>query len=399
MDPRVAAVARTARTVGPETRIGMVAEILRMSPYRAVAVVEGETLLGMATEADVLGALLSATDPSGRARVREMPVRVVMTPPAASVTPGMRASEAASLFETTGLDVLPVVDAYDAFLGMIARSDLVQDLVRPFRPPTVGGMATPIGVYLTTGAVSGGASAAALLLTGLAMFVAHSLSQVMGIIGQSWAQTMLGTQIDLLPGSVRGALGEFVPMALQFALLMVLLRLSPIAGYHAAEHQVVHAIERAEPLVVECVRSMPRVHPRCGTNLVAGMLIVLLGAPLLMPLLGLLGIPMEMSWVLAFVVALAYWRTVGAWLQQHFTTRPATDRQIESGIRAARELLDQHSRAPYGPIRPAARLWRMGFLQILAGFTLGYGLLKLAMFLSPPLRGAIGPWFYEMLLL
>jgi uncharacterized protein YqhQ len=32
---------------------------------------------------------------------------------------------------------------------------------------------------------------------------------------------------------------------------------------------VVHAIERGEPLLAESVRAMPRVHPRCGTNIVA----------------------------------------------------------------------------------------------------------------------------------
>jgi uncharacterized protein YqhQ len=38
---------------------------------------------------------------------------------------------------------------------------------------------------------------------------------------------------------------------------------------------VVHAIERGEPLVLEVVRRMPRVHPRCGTNLVAGIALFL----------------------------------------------------------------------------------------------------------------------------
>ncbi len=32
---------------------------------------------------------------------------------------------------------------------------------------------------------------------------------------------------------------------------------------------VVHAIEEGEDLTLEKVRPMPRVHPRCGTNLVA----------------------------------------------------------------------------------------------------------------------------------
>jgi CBS domain-containing protein len=389
MDPRVAAVARPARAVGPDTRIGMVAEILRMSPYRAVAVVEGERLVGMASEGDVLDALLGATDAAARARVREMPVGVVMTPhPEGTrvwVTPGMRASEAAALFDQAGTDALPVVDAYMTYLGLVARSDLVQDLVRPFRPPTVGGMATPLGVYLTTGAVSGGAGTLALLLLGFVMFLVHLLAQGVAQAGQFWLTTAFTAQINALPEAFRLVMSNLFPFVAQFALLLVLLRLSPIAGYHAAEHQVVHALERAEPLLVETVRAMPRVHPRCGTNLVAGMLILLFAGGALYPLLD------EWSFGLSFIAALAYWRTLGAWLQQHFTTRPATDAQIESGIRAARQLLEQHGRAPYAPTRPSARLWRMGFLQILGGFATGNALLWLILQAWPELRSALGP--------
>jgi CBS domain-containing protein len=74
-----------------------------------------------------------------------------MTPATVFVTPATRTSEAAALLDESGADALPVVDANGAYLGLVARSDLVQDLVRPFKPPLVGGMATPLGVYLTTG--------------------------------------------------------------------------------------------------------------------------------------------------------------------------------------------------------------------------------------------------------
>jgi hypothetical protein len=270
---------------------------------------------------------------------------------------------------------------------LIARSDLVQDLVRPFRPPSVGGMATPMGVYLTTGGVSGGAGTLALILTGLVMFAVHILAQGAGMTLQSWIARAFAGHSALLPDAVRVAAGDLTPLALQFALFLLLLRASPVAGYHAAEHQVVHALERAEPLLVETVRAMPRVHPRCGTNLVAGMLILFLGGVALHPFLGL-----EWAFALSLIAALAYWRTLGAWLQQHLTTRPATDAQIRSGIQAARELLEQHSRAPYEPIRPSARLWRMGFLQILAGFALGYGMLDAARALLPAFGTWTQPW-------
>ena len=399
MDPRVAAVARQVRPLSPETRIGLVADVLRMSPYRALPVVDGDPeiggarLVGMAREADVLGALLGATDVAGRARVREMPVRAVMQAPTYWATPGMRASEAAHLFHTSGADALPVIDAHGTFLGLVAQSDLVQDLVRPFRPPAVGGMATPLGVYLTTGRVSGGAGTLALILTGLVMFAIHLLAQGVGWAGKEWLLVAFGASPvrGVVSPALREALAAVLPHGLQFALFLLMLRFSPVAGYHAAEHQVVHALERAEPLLVETVRAMPRVHPRCGTNLVAGVLILSLGSIALDPFLG------WWSLGVAGVAALAYWRTLGAWLQQHLTTRPATDHQIRSGIEAARELLDRHSRAPYEGVRATARVWRMGFLQILSGFACGYGLLVLILELSPGLRALVQPWLGDVL--
>ena len=427
LDPRLAGVARPARAVTPDTRLGYLIEVLRMSPYRAVPVVDaqeapdpfaaGPRLVGLVREEDVLQALLRASDAAERARVRETPARALITPPSVLVTTGMRVSEAAALFEAApGTDVLPVVDAFGTYLGLVARSDLVQDLVRPFRPPLVGGMATPLGVYLTTGTVSGGAGTFALVLSGLVLFclqlVGQGVGQGLAEAGHQALITLVGpAAVGALPLSLKTTLTALVPLVAQFALFLLLLRLSPIAGYHAAEHQVVHAIERAEPLVVETVRAMPRVHPRCGTNLVAGMMIVTLGGSALLPFLGALGGDWGAAgFVLSAVAALAYWRSLGAWLQQHFTTRPATDAQIESGIRAARQLLHAHGHygllaaggmfaprprrgAGYGLLRPRPpllRLWRMGFVQILGGFAIGYGLLEVAALLSPGLRAILG---------
>ena len=423
LDPRLAGVARPARAVTPDTRLGYLIEVLRMSPYRAVPVamddapgsLAGPRLVGLVREEDVLQALLRAPDAAGRARVRETRARALMIPPSVVATPGMRVSEAAALFDAApGTDVLPVVDAFGTYLGLVARSDLVQDLVRPFRPPVVGGMATPLGVYLTTGTVSGGAGTFALVLSGLFLFCLHLAGQLAGQglaeAGKQALSALAGPGfVDALPSGLRATLHDLAPLLVQFVLFLLLLRASPIAGFHAAEHQVVHAIERAEPLVVEAVRAMPRVHPRCGTNLVAGMMIVMLGGLALLPFL-------RDWWPLGYgasaLLALTYWRSLGAWLQQHFTTRPATDAQIESGIRAARQLLHAHGhygllaadgggrgfaarprRAAYGLLRDRPsllRLWRMGFVQILGGFAVGYGLLEAAALLSPGLRALLG---------
>ncbi len=404
LDPRLISVARPARAITRAARIGFVAEVLRMSPYRVVPVVDGEPsddddrpprrLLGLIREEDLLRVLLAAPDGPERARLRESPAAdLVLTPSTVFVTPSTRASEAAALLDTSGADALPVVDANGAYLGLVARSDLVQDLVRPFKPPLVGGMATPLGVYLTTGQVSGGVNALTLMLSGLTLFGLHVAAQSVAFAGERNLRGLLGpAALNALPPVPRTLVGEVVPLVAQVVLFLLLLRLSPVAGYHAAEHQVVHALERSEPLAVETVRAMPRVHPRCGTNLVAGGLLVTLGAALLAPLLRRFlgeGDSQTAGLVLAAFPALVWWRSVGGWLQQHFTTRPATDAQIESGIRAARELLRAHDRAPFAPLRGRRvlwRFWRMGFLQIMTGFAAGLGLLKLLTLIVPALR-------------
>ncbi|MER3495923.1 MAG: hypothetical protein C4320_03425, partial [Armatimonadota bacterium] len=53
-------------------------------------------------------------------------------------------------------------------------------------------------------------------------------------------------------------------------MFVILFRLLPLAGTHAAEHMAVNALERGEPLDPEVVARMPRTHIRCGTNLAVG---------------------------------------------------------------------------------------------------------------------------------
>jgi CBS domain-containing protein len=384
LDPRIQYVARSVRTVQPDTRLAQVTEMLRMGPYRAVPVTDQEgRLMGLATEARIVATLLAAPTLEERNRLRSSPIADLLEPPRLVITPDLRVSEAAPLFDAAGVDELPVVDYRSHLLGMVSRSDLVRDLVRPFRPPVIGGMATPVGVYLTTGGVSAGVGTLALAATGLTMCAAYLAAYLLGQPLEKW--------VPALPDFLQPVLTILVSVLLQMGLLMAVIRLTPMAGYHAAEHQVVHAVERGEPLLVETVRAMPRVHPRCGTNFVAGGTLFFLTLELLRHNLG------DFAYVPAAAVALAYWRPLGSWLQQHLTTRPATDSQIESGIRAARELLERYGREPHQPTRPHIRLWRMGLLQILAGFAAGCTLAYVAGRLYAPLGALLAPWISDLL--
>ncbi|MBC8103880.1 MAG: DUF1385 domain-containing protein [Cytophagales bacterium] len=384
---------RRVAAIAPEARVAAAIEMVKVSPYHVIPVVSSGRLVGMVTEASLSRALLAAPSAEARAQVRESPIASAMEPCDRWTVPMTPILEVSRLFDHTQREVLPVLGPDFLFYGLIGRSDLVQELSRPFQPPTVGGMATPLGVYLTTGRVSGGAGTLGLMLTGVFMASVSVLVLAISFSVDAYLPPLpLPDAIrEGVPGMVRVAVAETLSAVLGTVPLLLALRFSPIAGYHAAEHQVVHAIERGEPLLVEAVRAMPRVHPRCGTNLVAAVFLAMTVFTAFSALPGGLNV------LAAGVAALLYWRNLGSWLQRHVTTRPATDAQIGSAILAAREVLRRHSAAPDAPTRPLDRLWRMGLPQILLGFLSVLALTSLLAWLFPFLGVILNPVLRDLM--
>lgn len=265
------------------------------------------------------------------------------------------------------ISALPVFDDARNYLGMVSRADLVAGMHQSVRPPLVGGMATPLGVFLTDGRFSGGAPALGLFLTGLILSLGLMLSTALIVAGAwmirpEWGAMAysgrLGAALD--PTSVFNA----TIALMQGFLFLTFFRLIPLSGVHAAEHQTVWALERGLPLTVENVRQMPRAHPRCGTNLVA------LGGLLT---IGIQHLPeITPNWILVvFIAAFFGWRSLGTALQNHFMTRPATDAQIESGIRAANEVMEKYQAQPFAAPPLPLRLLNNGMIWSAAGMMLG----------------------------
>jgi hypothetical protein len=259
-------------------------------------------------------------------------------------------------------------------------------------------MATPLGVYLTTGTVSGGAGTRGLVLAGMVMSAMMWLTQTVLAYGIGHLAQAVHNKIphDLLTGlwallaqqEISGTPAVLlflflVSTVLLFTVFLLLLRVLPfLAGYHAAEHQTVNAIEAGEPLTPESVASMPRVHPRCGTNLWGIMSLSYCGVMAMAMLLStrfgrqhLFELVPLASFAIIFVAA--NWKRVGGWIQQHLTTRRASAKELASGIAAGKELLRQHLETPFMPPRRGLRLWRMGFIQVLIGVTMMGYLLQL----------------------
>lgn len=274
------------------------------------------------------------------------------------VSPRTTGAEALRLFESSGLSWLAVVDELDRVMGVIAPSDLLSTHEHTPRPRTVGGMATPFGVYLTTGNLRAGVSDWALMSTGALMFfllLAASLATdgvARLLIHWHASDDAVFWTVEVLP----------------FVLFMALLRAIPLAGIHAAEHQVVHAIERGEALTPSIVRRMPRVHPRCGTNFAVGLTMFL----------GLASAPwigdLRLQLLFAVVATLLLWRRLGGVMQYWVTTRRPNEKHLAMGIRSGEALLDRlrtHSDAPASPL---VRVYNSGLLQVMSGALLVYGI-------------------------
>jgi hypothetical protein len=155
---------------------------------------------------------------------------------------------------------------------------------------------------------------------------------------------------------------------LSFANFLVVLRLSPLSGYHAAEHKVVAAIEARGDITWDDVLARPRAHPRCGTVLLLGILpAVLIAYPLLWT-----------NPLAALSVAAAGWLLryhVGYFIQQHFTTKAPTPAQLRAGIEAGRKLLHLWRLSPGRQVTAAVGLWNRGLPQMLGGVIIGQHLL------------------------
>ena len=140
--------------------------------------------------------------------------------------------------------------------------------------------------------------------------------------------------------------------------MLFLLRLSPLAGYHAAEHMTVHAIEAGETLTPDNVRRMPRVHGRCGTNLLAAAGVFLIITT---------RVHSELAVLFALIVVVVGWRAVGSWLQYFVTTKKPTEKQLANGVAAGNALLARYHERPNYQVYGFDRIWNLGFLQTASG--------------------------------
>ncbi len=376
--------ARLARVILPlATGDSLHKALHRMRAYNIaqVPVVENGKLIGMLSEAALAGHL--GDDPAVLDDIR---VLDAMQPLEVAIPTQATLAQAEEVLQSTGGSWLPVISQNGYYLGCLYLVDLLAARSGRLYPPRMGGMATPLGVYLTTGKVSGGADWRGLMLTGVLMALMFTLVQFVLAVGvgagahfthslfiRNLAHMLWYGSVNLPENSPPLLTLLIIAPVLQIAVFLLALRFGPwLAGYHAAEHQTVNAVEAGESLTVENVRNMPRVHPRCGTNLWAVIIMVSFGYSALV-LLWNIG-QGQIYQLAVSVLGLTWaaftfnrWQSFGGWLQQHFTTRPATQRQLESGILAARQVIERHQQCDSPVATLPQRLWNMGLAPVAAG--------------------------------
>lgn len=259
---------------------------------------------------------------------------------------------------------IPVIDGDGNLMGVVFRKDLLRYFLGSLRPQSVGGMATPLGVYLTTGLIQAGANSFGLFLTGV-VFAVFILSAIYITDGLAYL-VQLYTPLPLYAIKNSPPIGGFNPIdiwyyitgAFELGLFLLFLRLSPLASYHGAEHKVVNAIEAGEPLELEIVRRMPKEHPRCGTNLAVLLLVTFFIYEI------------SQSILLAFIVSILTWRYLGMWVQHYITTKEPSDIHLLNGIKAGKELLKKYREYPHRRPTIAQKIWSMGIIHVIAGYSL-----------------------------
>ncbi|HAZ62967.1 MAG TPA: hypothetical protein DCZ72_05070 [Armatimonadetes bacterium] len=366
----LAALMVQAATLRPEDTAAAAALAVRRAPGTAVPVVAGGVPVGLVGERQLVGPLTQRRNAT--APVREFMDKVTALPLTAPL------ADAVALLQRPEIELL-VITEDGRYRGVVGRAQLLAETSLHRAPPRLGGLATPIGVYLTDGVHRGGRGDLSLLLTGACIVVLWLVAQALAALVAALAAADPAAAWWSALGGPLGPAQVAWPAWLALAFFAVLLRLSPLASYHAAEHQAVHLVEHGLPLHANLAQQMPRVHIRCGTNLVVRL--TALGT-LLLALVG------QLPWraLIPAGIALWQWRRLGGWAQLWVTTRAPQAAHSESGLAAARLVLASLERDPGRTASGLRRLWNRGLLQIMLGAGAAWGLVAV---LTQPLWGAI----------
>jgi len=142
-------LAVAASVISPNNTLRLAAARLAEEGLGAIPVNQEHQYVGLITERDLARALASGATPDD---IIEPWVRT-QDP---TLSPAETGAAALRTMVEHELSAVAVVGPDRQFVGLVTPRLLVTPLEFENRPRQVGGMATPFGVYLTTGAASGG---------------------------------------------------------------------------------------------------------------------------------------------------------------------------------------------------------------------------------------------------
>jgi len=123
------------RCAAPDMPLSQVAELMGAQDIGAIPIIDGDQLVGMITDRDiVVRAVAKAKDP------REMPSRAISSGDLVTVGPDQDLSDALHLMAQHQLRRLPVVDDGNRLVGVVSQADIALEA----RDKSVGEMVAEI---------------------------------------------------------------------------------------------------------------------------------------------------------------------------------------------------------------------------------------------------------------
>lgn len=123
-------MAREVVTLGPEDRLDLADDVMRLGRIRHMPVLEAERLVGIVSSRDLLAASLSkhlAFDaPERRTFLRSVTVSEAMTRDPITIEPTATLREAADRMLRHRIGCLPVTRSDGSFVGLVTETDLVR---------------------------------------------------------------------------------------------------------------------------------------------------------------------------------------------------------------------------------------------------------------------------------
>lgn len=316
-------------------------------------------LIGIVSEYD-LAKVIPEWSMEPESYLHEYSVASLMTRDVWTETTDTNISKLLSKVKEMHTRVVPITEEDGTYTGsVILRSAIINYLTRLVKPRSLGGLATPLGVYITDGKHQAGTGNFGLFLTGAVLGFIISVIELVTALGINYFNINIEN-------------GQAVPLLIfsQISVFLIILRLTPLVKMHAAEHQTINAIEKGMPLTVDTVKMQPKEHIRCGTNL----MVLILGIQVLIIVYatffsGFNPLFQFLFLILGFSFVFSYWKQGGMLIQKYFTTVKAPDKYILSGIKAGEEILNRFKEdTEAGSPSILRKIWCAGIIQIISGF-------------------------------